>query len=40
MNEYPDEFYRGISSPNDITSEGYVTAGAFQFDTFLTSNKI
>ena len=34
MNEYPDEFYRGISSPNDITSEGYVTAGAFQFDTY------
>lgn len=34
MNDFPDEFYRGISSPNDITSEGYVTAGAFQFDPY------
>ncbi len=34
MNEYPEEFYRGISSPNDITENGYVTAGAFQFDQY------
>lgn len=34
MNDYPDELYRGISSPNDITAEGYVAAGAFQFDTY------
>lgn len=34
MNEYPEEFYRGISSPNDITESGYVTAGAFQFDQY------
>ena len=34
MSEYPKEFYRGISSPNDITENGYVTAGAFQFDTY------
>lgn len=34
MTEYPNEFYRGISSPNDITSEGYVAVGAFQFDSF------
>lgn len=34
MSEYPDEFYRGISSPNDITDSGYVTAGAFQFDAY------
>lgn len=34
MCEYPDEFYRGISSPSDITDSGYVTAGAFQFDQY------
>lgn len=34
MCEYPDEFYRGISSPTDITDGGYVTAGAFQFDAY------
>lgn len=34
MNDYPDELYRGISSPNDITAEGYVAAGAFQFDAY------
>ena len=31
---YPDEFYRGISSPNDITKEGYAMAGAFKFDEY------
>ena len=34
MSEYPEEFYRGISSPHDITDSGYVTAGAFQFDQY------
>jgi hypothetical protein len=32
--EFPEAFFRGISSPSDITNEGYVAAGAFQFDAF------
>lgn len=34
MSEYPDEFYRGISSIDYITPEGYVSAAAFQFDPY------
>ena len=37
MSEYPDEFYRGISSIDYITSEGYVSAAAFQFDPYDSS---
>ncbi|MCD7771562.1 MAG: hypothetical protein LUH23_05700 [Oscillospiraceae bacterium] len=29
--EYPNEFYRGLSSSNCITDEGFVTAAAFLF---------
>ena len=31
---YAEEFYRGISTPNDITPEGYLMAGAFKFDQY------
>ena len=34
MREYPEELYRGISSPNDIVDGGYVSAGAFQFGSY------
>ena len=37
MSEYPDEFYRGISSIDYITPEGYVSAAAFQFDPYDSS---
>lgn len=32
--EFPKEFYRGISSPNDITKEGYIMAAVFKFDKY------
>lgn len=32
--KYPEELYRGVSSINDITKEGYVMAGAFKFDNY------
>lgn len=34
LNKFSDSFYRGISSPNDISSDGYVLVGAFQFDAY------
>lgn len=32
--EYPDELYRGISTTEHITPEGYLMAGAFQFSKY------
>lgn len=34
IENYPEEFYRGVSSPNDVTREGYLMAGAFKFDNY------
>ncbi len=34
LEEVSDSFYRGISSPDHITIDGYVCAGAFQFDAY------
>ena len=30
----PDKFYRGISSADAISAEGYITEAAFSFDKF------
>ena len=32
--EYPDDFYRGLSSKDTVTPEGYVTTAAFSFDKY------
>ena len=32
--DYPDSFYRGISTKDNITSEGYILSGAFQFGDY------
>lgn len=32
--KYPEELYRGVSSLDVITKEGYVMAGAFKFDNY------
>lgn len=34
MENFPEELYRGVSSSNDITKEGYIMAGAFKFDNY------
>lgn len=34
MSNYPDELYRGVSTPNDITKEGYATAAIFKFPDY------
>lgn len=34
IEEYPEEFYRGVSSLENVTKEGYVMAGAFKFDNY------
>ena len=32
--KFPDEFFRGITSNENITPEGYLMAGAFKFDSY------
>lgn len=32
--KFPEELYRGVSSPNDITKEGYAMAAVFKFDEY------
>lgn len=34
INNYPEEFYRGVSSPNEVTQEGYLMSGAFKFPNY------
>lgn len=32
--EVPEDFYRGLSAPDQFTAEGYLTAAAFKFDAY------
>ena len=34
MTDYPDELLRGISSKEDVTSEGYASSAAFRFEDY------